>query len=158
MVKLLLGVLVMWTIGSLLYMPWVLARLGIYKRWYLIPFMPPVTWAKAIYLWPLSIYFICSPIVALFDVNGEEFLTISSIIGFGGVFLAGIMLLWTPRWAKPRWQLYLEDNYPYQEIKEVFVPMWREMNRDEWSQLLDSETGIKKLVRIAREQKLREGS
>lgn len=156
--KLLFGVLIMWTIGSPLYLPWLLAKLGIYKRWYLIPFMPPVAWSKAIYMWPLSAYFICTPIVAMLGVTGEDFLIISSAIGFCGVFLAVLMLLRTPRWAKPKWQLYLEDNYSYQEIHQVFIPVWRKMDRHKWSQLLDSESGIRKLVRIAQEKQSRRES
>jgi hypothetical protein len=62
------------------------------------------------------------------------------------------MILWQPRWAKPDWQRYLEDNYSWSEIRNVLIPYWRQMDRSTWNTLMDSEEGIDKLVRMARKE------
>lgn len=156
--KFILGTLLMWGISAPVFLPWLLARLGYYKRWYLAPFAPPIMWGKAIYGWPISLFFLVGPLVALLGIKGDLALTIMSWLSILSIVLAFLMLLWTPRWAKPQWQLYLEDNHSYQEIRQVFIPAWRKMDRHEWSQLLDSESGIRKLVRIAQEQQPRQES
>ena len=69
-----------------------------------------------------------------------------------GAVLAVVMIVWTPGWAKPKWQRYLEDRYSWREIRGTFIPVWRKMDRQEWATLLDSEAGIRELVRRAREE------
>jgi hypothetical protein len=139
-------------LGAPLYLPWVLARVGIYKRWYLAPFMPPLMWSRAIYAWPASALFITAPLVGLLPIDGDARGLVLGIVSMLGVVLAIVMILWTPGWAKPDWQRYLEDNYPWWEIRRVFIPAWQKMDRAYWSKLMDSEEGIEELVRMAREE------
>ncbi len=68
--------------------------------------------------------------------------------------MAPIIAIWTPRWAKPNWQRYLETTTPPDSIR-AFIPAWREMDKQEWSAYLDSEAGNEELVKITR-QKLRQ--
>ena len=68
-----------------------------------------------------------------------------------GIIITPIIIIWTPSWAKPKWQRYLEENCSQEEIR-VFIPVWREMDKQEWSDYLDSEEGIDKLLKITREK------
>ena len=139
-------------IGAPLYLPWIFARLGKYKQWYLAYFAPPFMWGKAIYAWPMSAFFIFTPIIGLLPITPESRTLVWGIIGVIGVILGFLMILWPPRWAKPTWQNYLEDKYSWLEIRKVFIPYWRQMDRSTWNTLMDSEEGIDELVRIAREK------
>lgn len=132
--------------------PWLIVRLGVWKSWYLVPFMPPLIWGRAIYGWPVGLMFIALPFLPLFGLQGDDFTGVSGYIGIAGVVLAFIMIIWTPGWAKPKWQRYLEDNYSWREIRGIFIPTWRKMDWKQWGQLLDSIEGIEELVRIARQQ------
>ena len=130
-------------LGLPLYLPWLLARLGYYKRWYIVHFTPPFSWSRAVYVWPASLMFVSMPCVALLPVDSRE--NAWHIISFSGFILAIIMVIRPPGWAKPKWQRYLEANYSQAQIQRC-IPLWREMERRQWSQLLDSEAGIDELV------------
>ncbi len=140
-------------LASPLYMPWVLARVGIYKRWYLAPFMPPFIWGKAIYGWPVSAVFFAPHFAALLGKTGGSGLEVANLFSLIGFVLAFIMIIRTPKWAKPMWQHYLESKYARAEIRKVFIPVWWNMDRKEWGRLLDSEEGIEELVQLARKNK-----
>ncbi len=140
-------------IGTPLYVPWLFARFGKYKRWYLAYFAPPFMWNKAIFAWPASTGFVVLPVIGLLPISSDLRTLILGIIGVSGVLVGFLMMLWTPRWAKPIWQRYLEDNYDWLEIRRVFIPHWRQMDRSTWNTLMDSEEGIDELVRLAREEK-----
>lgn len=60
------------------------------------------------------------------------------------------MIIWTPNWAKPFWQRHLESTYSYGEISGVFLPVWRQMDRREWSKKMETKEGIEDLVAYAR--------
>ena len=140
-------------LGMPVYLPWVLARVGRYKSWYLAPFMPPIIWGRAIYGWPASALFVFAPFVGLLPIGSDGRGLLMGVIGILGVLVAIIMIIWTPGWAKPPWQRYLEDQYTWSEIRGTFIPAWRKMDRKEWATLLDSEAGIRELVRRARQSK-----
>jgi hypothetical protein len=142
--------------GAPLYLPWILARTGHYKRWYLAYFAPPFMWGKAIYAWPASAGFVLLPIVSLLPVSPESRTLILGVIGVAGVILGFLMILWQPRWAKPPWQRYLEGTYQWWEIRRVFIPYWRQMDRQTWNMLMDSEEGIDELVAMARQAQAKE--
>ncbi len=139
-------------LGFSFAVPWLIVRAGRWKSWYLAPLMPPLIWGRAIYGWPVGLMFIALPFLPLFGLQGDDFTAVSGYIGIAGVVLAFIMIIWTPAWAKPKWQRYLEDKYSWREIRGIFIPAWRKMDRKQWGQLLDSEEGIEELVRIARQQ------
>ena len=139
--------------GFLFILPWILVRKGIYHSWYLAHFAPPFIWGRVIYAWPISIVFISIPIVALLPINDDKFTSLMGAINIIRVILSIYMIGWTPRWAKPPWQRYLEDQYTWSEIRGTFIPAWRKMDRKEWATLLDSEAGIRELVRRARQSK-----
>ena len=138
--------------GFSFVVPWIFVRMGLWKTWYLVPFVPPLIWGRALFGWPVGLMFIVLPFLPLVGLQGDAFTAMSGYIGMGGLVLAIIMILWTPGWAKPTWQRYLEDKYSWREIRAVFIPAWREMDRKQWSQLLDSEQGIEQLVKLAREK------
>ena len=137
-------------LGAPVYLPWIFIRMGKYKSWYLAPFMPPLMWGRAAYGWPASAVFVLAPFVGILPLAPDEKGIVMGIIGILGVIVAIIMILWTPDWAKPKWQRYLEEKYSWREIRGVFIPAWRKMDRQEWAALLDSEAGIRELVRQAR--------
>lgn len=149
----LLGTLILWFFAAPLCIPWILIRVGKYKRWYLAPFVPPFIWGRAFYGWPATAVFIFSPILAVLPVSDDTFMSLLGWISLVGVVLGIIMMIWTPGWAKPKWQRYLEAKYTGSEIRSTLIPVWRKMDRKKWSQLLDSEEGIEELVRIARQEK-----
>ena len=146
-----LATLLSWAIGAPLYMPWVLARTGNYKSWYLTHLAPPFLGGRLIYAWPISAMFLVTPIIAIVPLNPDDKLKLRAIVATIGMILAIFMVIWTPNWAKPEWQQFLEKNYSFKEIRVVFVPAWREMDRGRWSYLLDSEEGIQELVQYARD-------
>lgn len=150
MIDKLLAILIMWLIGAPIYLPGLLARLGIYKNWYLVPFMPPFAWRGIIYMWPFSAFFICYPFIALSPLSDAQVMRVWVGIGILGLIISVIIGLWQPRWAKPTWQRRLEDRYDYDEIKFVFIPAWRKMDRKEWGRLIETEEGLEELVSIAR--------
>lgn len=95
--------------------------------------------------------FIFLTFIHLTGVSDDIFMSMIGTVGITGVFLGIVMIIWTPGWAKPAWQRYLEENYTWQEIRGVFIPTWRKMNRREWTTLMDSEEGIEELVSRARQ-------
>jgi hypothetical protein len=150
MMEKILAILLLWLMGAPVYLPGVLARLGIYKSWYLVPFMPPFAWRGIVHMWPFSAIFVCAPFMSLLPLNEDERLQVLVGISIAGAILAVIIGLWQPRWAKPTWQRRLEDRYDYDEIKFVFIPAWRKMDRKEWGRLIETEEGLEELVSIAR--------
>jgi hypothetical protein len=111
--------------------------------------MPPLIWKRAIFMWPAGAIFLCAPFVGMLPLSPDNRLSVLAVISVVGIILAIVMAIWTPRWAKPKWQRYLEDHYSPEEI-HFFIPVWRNMNPQEWSKLLDSEEGIEELVAITR--------
>jgi len=137
-------------LGAPLYVPWIFARTGKYKRWYLAYFAPPFMWNKAIFAWPASAFFVFTPILGLLPISNEVFMIAIGVIGVTGVILGFLMMLWTPDWAKPSWQRHLENKYDWIEIHQVFILYWRKMDRSTWNTLMDSNEGIDELVQMAR--------
>jgi len=149
-----LASLLMFAFGAPIYLPWVLARFGKYRGWYLVPFVPPFIWNRLLYIFPLSAVFVCAPFIASLPVDGDTYMSLWGWASMLGIIVTPIIVIWTPRWLKPNWQRYLEDNYSQDSIR-AFIPVWREMDKQEWSAYLDSEKGIDELVKITR-QKLRQ--
>ena len=148
--KSIVGVLIFWGLAVPFILPWVLIRLGIYKRWYLARAMPPFIWNKALFfIWPASAIFVFAPIIAILPINDDIFMRAWAIVSVSGIIAGLIIAIWTPRWAKPKWQQYLEDTYSKAEIRR-YIPVWRVMDAKRWGKLLDSEEGIDELVAIAR--------
>ena len=92
-------------------------------------------WGRAVYMWPVSIFFFFVPFLAILPISDELAMNIIGIVAIVGVILAIVMVGWTPGWAKPDWQRYLEDKYTWSEIRSTFIPVWRKMDRKKWSQL-----------------------
>jgi hypothetical protein len=143
--------IVSFLLGAPLYLPWLFVKFGRYKTWYLAPALPPLIYGRALYGWPLCAVFISPPFVALFGYSGDEGLEIIAVIGLIGVVCGFWMIIWTPDWAKPFWQRHLESAYSYQEIRTVFLPAWRKMDRREWSNMMETKEGIEELVVYARQ-------
>ncbi len=101
-------------------------------------------------MWPFSAIFVCAPFMSLLPINEDERLQVLVGISVAGAIFAIILGLWRPRWAKPTWQRRLEDRYDNDEIKFVFIPAWRKMDRKEWGRLIETEEGLEELVSIAR--------
>ena len=146
----LLVILVVFLISSPIYLPWILFRIGRLKRIFVAPRLPPVLWWKGIYGWPLSLVIISPPFFYLAGFRGEEILEATATLSSGAIIFALLLIIWTPNWAKPKWLRYLSKNYAHDEIAR-FVPVWRQMG-NEWAELMDSEDGIDKAVRFAREK------
>lgn len=140
--------IVSWLIGAPIYMPWLLARLGFYKGWYLAPFIPPFSWRRWILVWPMSAFFVCMPFVGLLPLSPDDKLNVLATIGVIGFVFAILLILWNPRWAKPAWQRRLEERYTHRQINK-FLDVWRHMDRSEWGRLIETEEGLEELVRRA---------
>ena len=152
--NLLLGTLMMWGFATPLYLPWLLARLGYYKKWYFAPFIPPFSWRGWIQVWPLSLFFVGSPLLALLPLTGNLRIMIWGLLGIIGLLLAIIMILWTPRWAKPAWQRRLEDRFSHEQIS-AFISVWRKMPFSQWSDMIETEEGMLELADYAIENHAR---
>lgn len=143
-------------LGFPIYISWVLARIGFYKRWYLARFIPGISFSNSIYLFPMSLFFLIFPVLVFIkdtDLNGGLDLQgfVWSSAGVIGFFLSVYMVFWTPRWAQPRWVLYLEDTYSEVEIQRVFIPAWRKLDKLHWSAKMDTLEGIEEMVAYARQ-------
>lgn len=145
----------MWGFAAPLYLPWLLARLGYYKKWYLAPFIPPFSWRGWIQVWPLSLFFVGSPFLALLPLTGNQRIMIWGILGIIGLLLTIIMILWTPGWAKPAWQRRLEDRFSHEQIS-AFISVWRKMSFSQWSDMIDTEEGMLALADYAIENQARQ--
>ena len=145
-----LAVLLLWLMGAPIYLPGLLTRIGLYKNWYLVPFMPPFAWRGIVHMWPFSAFFVCYPFIALSPLNDDQVMQAWAGIGIVGLIASAILGLWQPAWAKPTWQRRLEERYDSDEIKFVFIPAWRKMDRKEWGRLIETEEGLAELVRRAR--------
>jgi hypothetical protein len=78
----------------------------------------------------------------------------------GGVSVAGIafalvLVLWTPRWAKPVWQRRLEDRFSHEQIS-AFISVWRKIPFSQWSDMIDTEEGMLELADYAIENHARQ--
>lgn len=94
--------------------------------------------------------FILGPFVGLIPITTEQRGEIIGYIALAGMIATAWMLIWSPGWAKPFWQRYLESTYSYGEISGVFLPVWRQMDRWEWSKKMETKEGIEELVAYAR--------
>ena len=84
----LLGILIFWLLGFVFSLPWVLVRLGIYKRWYLAPSLPPIIWGNAVFaMVPASAFLWSYPLIAF----GGIFVAIVTYISFSGP-IVGLIL------------------------------------------------------------------
>lgn len=146
-----LGFLMSFTFGLLFYGPWLLVRFGLYKIWYIAPAMPPLIWGRAVYGWPLGIMFILGPFLSLIPTTIDIRTEILHYIVLMSIVMTLWMLIWPPAWAKPFWQRHLESAYSYQEIRTVFLPAWRKMDKREWSKMMETKKGIEELVAYARQ-------
>ena len=144
----LLGIIIMWLLGAPIYLPWVLSQLGFYRGWYLVSFMPPFIGKWTIHLWPLSAVFVCYPFIALSPLNDDVVMKVWAGVSIAGFILTLVLGICNPRWAKPAWQRRLEDRYSRDEIAE-FLRVWRQMDRREWGRLIETEKGLKQLVKMA---------
>ena len=148
--NLLLGTLMMWGFGLPIYLPWVLSRLGYYKKWYFTPFIPPFALRGWIQVWPMSLFFVGSPFLALLPLTGDQRILLWGYLGIGGFFLAIVMIIWTPRCAKPPWQRHLENLFSHEQIS-AFIVTWRKMPFSKWCEMIDTEKGMLELVDYALE-------
>lgn len=137
-----------------IFLPWLLARLGYYKRWYLAPFIPPFSWRGWIQLWPLSAFFICIPLLALTSISDDVFMKSIVVVGTLGVIFAFLMVNKTPSWAKPEWQRRLEDLFSYEQIS-AFINSWHKLPFPKWSEMINTEEGMLELVDYAIESQTR---
>ncbi len=139
-------------LGFPIYISWILARIGFYKRWYLARFIPGLSFSKSIYIFPFSLFFLIFPVLVFIEDDNIGYFIWSSA-AIVGLILSIYMVFWTPRWAKPRWVLYLEDKYGEFEIKHIFIPEWRKLDKLAWSAKMDTPEGIEEMVAHARKQR-----
>jgi hypothetical protein len=99
---------------------------------------------------PASALPVVAPFMAFIPVDPQTKTEILNYIGITGFILGIILGIWQPSWAKPKWLRRLEDNYDADEINQVFIPAWRQMDRKRWGQLIETEEGLQTLVGIAR--------
>ena len=154
MINKILATLAMWLLAVPIFLPWLLARLSVYKRWYFAPFIPPFSWRGWIQLWPLSAFFICIPFLALTPLSDDMFMKSIVVVGVLGVIGAFVIVVWTPGWAKPAWQRRLEDRFSHEQIS-AFISVWRKMPFSQWSDMIETEEGMLELADYAIENHAR---
>jgi hypothetical protein len=147
--KILEGIFLSWLLGSFLFVPGLLVRLGKWKDWYLSPTIPPFAVKRFVYMgMPASLFFLCMPLLAIMPVGSDTGENLIAGIGVAGFAIGIILAFWAPRWAKPAWQQRLEDRYSHSEIN-AFLPVWQHMDHKEWGWLIGTEEGLKQLVEKA---------
>lgn len=143
-----LAVLVAWILGLIVALPNLLIRTGFWKSWYLSPTIPPFAVKRMIYLGiPFSLFFWCLPLVLLLPIDDQTAMIWSGRIGVVGIILGITMAALAPSWAKPGWQRRLENRYSHDEIAD-FLPVWQQIDRKDWAQLIETEEGLKQLVEM----------
>jgi hypothetical protein len=93
------------------------ARFGYLKRMFITKGIPGIYPRSTVYaLMPLGIFFIA--FFPLFLWAGENALdrAPSAIVFFGLAILVVVSLVWQPRWLKPAWLRWLEDNYGHVRV------------------------------------------
>lgn len=156
--ELIYSTLAVMSCGFLLLLPWVCAKMGWYKEWYIVPVSLVLGPRRHIYMWPMSIFFLIVPI--LFLIRDKE-LVGSIWIGTAvvSIILTIYMMAFPPRWARPNWILDLENRYSMDEIRRSFRPAWWHYTRQgreyrkRWSKMMDTPHGIDEMVEYARNWK-----
>lgn len=143
-----IGSIILWVFAAPVYLPWLLARFGHYKKWYFSRFVPPFSWRGWIQLWPLSSVFIFYPIIAISPLSDENVMKVWSWIAVFGIMSSIFMVLKTPRWAKPTWQRRLEDRFSHAQIS-AFIVTWRKLPFSTWCEMIETEDGMFELADYA---------
>ena len=94
--------------------------LGHFKRMFITQGVPGIYPRNTVYtLMPLGVFFLSFyPIFLWAGENALDELP-SAIVFFGLGILVVVPLIWQPRWLKPAWLRWLEDNYGY-VLEEMF--------------------------------------
>ena len=127
-------------IGTIFLILGTLMHSGAYKTWYLGPHIfPPQAVVYATI--PVGIAFVILAIMVLFapnfdpDTNG--FMVTFCVLPI--ILFGFILAIWRPRWIKPRWVNWLEDNYSDQ--LHILIENARQ-NPRAWEKQVSTQEGL----------------
>lgn len=115
-------------------------RMGGFKVWYLtkgVPFLMPI--AVQHMMMPAGITLVGWSLFTQFISDKEARLSAFNIFTFTMLFLSVLLGIWQPRWLRPQWHVYLEDEYG--------SAMWRLLeearkNAGIWEQRVRTQKGL----------------
>lgn len=119
-----------------------LIRFGVLKSWYILKTLPGLLSGRMMYAaLPFGISFLLSGIVAsLPNYNGREPGLLNLTLLIGPVF--GFWFMYRPpRWIKPSWLQWLEQEYGY--CLPILITEAQKMNRWQWEAQVRNRAGMK---------------
>lgn len=120
-------------------------RLGGAKVWYLIPgipvLMPQIVQNMLI---PLGTTLFVLAIGAYFAPDIEARQKLLNYIFLPMLLITIILGIWSPRWMRPRWLVYLQDTYGLLTQKMLKVAA---ENAREWTQRVQTQQGLEEWAR-----------
>ncbi len=117
------------------------ARLGYLKRMFITKGMSGVYPRNTIYaMMPSGIFFLSFPLIFLWAGEDAIDKMPSAAVFFGLMLLIVVSLVWQPRWLKPAWLQWLEDNYGH--VMEEMFEEARQMGRDNWEAQVETEADL----------------
>ncbi len=132
--------LVISTIGLFCFGFGLAARLGYLKRMFITKGMPGVYPRNTVYaMMPLGIFFFSLLLNFLWGDDTSDRMPLT-IVFWGLALLVIVSLVWQPRWLKPAWRQWLENNYGH--VTEEMFEEARQMGRDNWEAQVETQADL----------------
>lgn len=123
--------------GSMLLIMAVGAKLGYFRSWYLFKGLPGYPAGYVYGMLPIGIF--C--LMVIFAVFVLDQTSMRLILGYSVwpiLLFSIILMIWKPRWLKPWWLIWLEDNYG--DVLDVMLEGAR--NTPDFAQQTPTETEL----------------
>jgi hypothetical protein len=135
-------VLTLGTVGLLLIIMGVLIRIGRHKRWYLVD-DNSMFYHKAVYyafipMGLASMFLAALPLLPT-GGSGQDLVTYAFFLLMG---IGVLLTFWQPRWLKPDWVCWLEENHT--DILDLLIKEARKTSG--WEQRVSTQTGLEQWV------------
>lgn len=118
-----------------------IVRLGIIKSWFILKTLPGLLSGRMMYAaFPFGLSFLLSDLVASHpNYNARESYLLTLTLLIGPVF--GFWFMYRPpRWIKPRWLQWLEQEYGY--CLPILIEEAQKMNRWAWEAQVRTRAGM----------------
>lgn len=130
--------------GLLIFLFFLLVRLGIFKSWAILKTLPGLMSARMFYaLLPMSLEFMVLsflPAIPGYDSREAPFIWLLLIITGGGPLLGFWFMYRPPKWIVPRWLRWLEQEYGY--CADILLEEAQRMDRWQWEMQVRTQVGM----------------
>jgi len=113
---------------------------GFYKSWWLNKSTPITPTGIAYGLFPASVIFFVMAYIGFFQPPSSVKDNLLYFIGTPSIFLSIILTMIQPRWLKPQWLRWLEDNY--QNTLSLLQEDAIKMGKRNWGQQVSTQEGL----------------